>query len=78
MSNLNLNLNPKPTPRIDYAAARVRLEAVTNAPDVLEGFDRTAKRGDLDDAFLAAVRKRNISLDYIYLGNTEPFVSEAL
>ena len=55
MSNLNLNLNPKPTPRIDYAAARVRLEAVTNAPDVLEGFDRTAKRGDLDDAFLERV-----------------------
>ena len=72
------NLNPKPTPRIDYAAARVRLEAVTNAPDVLEGFDRTAKRGDVDDAFLAAVGKRNISLDYLFLGKGEPFLSEVL
>ena len=72
------NLNPETTTRIDYAAARVRLEAVTNAPDVLEGFDRTAKRGDLDDAFLAALDKRNISLDHIYLGRGEPFLSEAL
>jgi hypothetical protein len=56
----------------------VRLEAVTNAPDVLEGFDRTAKRGDLDDAFLAALDKRSLSLDYIYLGRGEPFMSEAL
>jgi hypothetical protein len=39
------NLNPETTPRIDYAAARVRLEAVTNAPDVLEGFDRTLPAG---------------------------------
>ncbi len=56
----------------------MRLEAVTNAPDVLEGFDRTAKRGDLDDAFLAALDKRNISLDYLFLGKGEPFRSESL
>ena len=64
--------------RIGYAAARVRLEAVTNAPDVLEGFDRTAKRGDLDDTFLAALDKRSLSLDYIFLGKGEPFLSEVL
>ena len=42
-------LNPETTTRIDYAAARVRLEAVSSDRDVLEGFDRAVKRGDLDD-----------------------------
>jgi hypothetical protein len=71
------NLNPKTT-TIDYDAARVRLEAVTAHRDVLEGFDRNAQRGDIDDAFLAALDKRSLSLDYIFLGRGEPFMSEAL
>ncbi len=73
-----LNLNHNTATRIDYDAARARLEAVTSDRDVLEGFARTAKRGDLDDAFLAAVGKRSLSLDYIFLGKGEPFLSEAL
>ena len=72
------NLNHETTTRIDYDAARVRLEAVTSDRDVLEGFERMAKRGYIDDAFLAALDKRSLSLDYIYLGRGEPFLSEAL
>ena len=59
--------------RIDYDAARVRLESVTSDRDVLEGFERLVKNRDVDDAFLDAVCKRNISLDYFLLGKGVPF-----
>jgi hypothetical protein len=71
------NLNPKPTPRIDYAAARVRLEAVTDGHDVLEGFDRMASNPDDDDAFLTATGKHGLSLDYIIFGTGKPFIGKA-
>ena len=70
--------NPNHEPRIDYAAARVRLEAVTSDREALAGFERLVKNhGDLDDAFLEAVCKRNISLDYLFLGKGMPFTGKA-
>ena len=60
------------------SAARVRLESVTSDREVIAGFERLVKNRDVDDAFLAAVCKRRISLDYLFLGKGEPFMSEAL
>ena len=72
MSNLNHET------RIDYAAARVRLESVTSDREALEGFERLVKNRDVDDAFLEAVCKRKISLDYLILGEGKPFTGKAV
>ena len=70
--------NPNHETHTVYDAAHVRLEAVTSDRDALEGFERLVKNhGDLDDAFLEAVCKRNISLDYLFLGKGTPFTGKA-
>ena len=71
------NLNPETTYRIDYDAARVRLEAVTSDRDVLEGFERMARNPDDDGAFLTATGKHGLSLDYIIFGTGKPFIRKA-
>jgi hypothetical protein len=70
--------NPNHETRIDYDAARVRLEAVTSDRQVLEGFERLVKNRDVDDAFLAAMGGRGISLDYLFLGEGKPFTGKAV
>jgi hypothetical protein len=66
------------TTRIDYDAARVRLESVTSDREVLEGFERLVKNRDVDDAFLAAMGRRGISLDYLFLGEGTPFTGKGV
>ncbi len=48
--------------RIDYDAARKRLQATTTDPAVLDGFERVARTDDVGDAFLKAVCGTRISL----------------
>ena len=62
--------------RIDYAAARERLASITTDPAVLAGFDRIRASGDLDDAFMAAVGERRISLDWLFLGKGKPHMAK--
>jgi hypothetical protein len=52
--------------RIDYAAARERLQTVTDDPAVLAAFDHIRATGNLDDAFMAAMGE--LSLDWLFLG----------
>ncbi len=59
--------------RIDWQAARERLASVTDDPAVLDGFERVAQKGDIDDAFLDAALDANISLDYLIVGKGAPF-----
>ena len=59
--------------RIDYVAARERLESITTDPAILDGFERVAKKGDFDDAFLKAALDAQISLDYLMVGAGPPF-----
>ena len=61
--------------RIDYDAARKRLQATTTDPAVLDGFERVARTGDIDDAFLKAVCGTHISLDHLFLGEGVPFMT---
>ena len=61
------------TTRIDWQAARERLQAITTDPALLEGFERVAQKGDIDDAFLEAALDANISLDYLIVGKGAPF-----
>ena len=49
--------------RIDYAAARKRLQSITDDPAMLDGSDCIEATGDLDDAIMAAVCEHRISLD---------------
>jgi len=61
--------------RIDYDAARKRLLAISTDPAVLEGFERSARTGEVDDAFLKAVYGTRISLDHLFLGRREPLIA---
>jgi len=70
--------NPNHETRIDYDAARARLEAVTSNREVLEGFERLVKDPDNQGAFIAAVCERGISLDYFLLGNGKPYRAKAV
>jgi hypothetical protein len=45
---------------------------------VLEGFERLVKNRDVDDAFLAAMGRCRISLDYLFLGEGKPFTGKAV
>ena len=67
------NLNPETTYRIDYDAARVRLEAVTSDRDVLEGFERMARNPDDDGAFLTAAPITGDLVDEYFGTPTAPF-----
>ena len=61
--------------RIDYDAARKRLQAISADPAVLGGFERSARTGEVDDAFLKAVCGTRISLDHLFQGRGEPFIA---
>jgi hypothetical protein len=70
--------NPNHETRIDYDAARARLEAVTSDRAVLEGFERLVKNPDDQGAFIAAVGERGMSLDYFLLGEGKPYRGKAV
>ena len=70
MPNPNLSVA---APIIDYDAARTRLAPLTNDPAALAGLERVRENGDLDDAFLEAIMGADISLDYIFMGEGEPY-----
>ncbi len=53
---------------IDYTAARERLTALSTDLELVAGFDRAAASGELDDGFLAAVDKHDLTLDWIFRG----------
>lgn len=53
--------------------ARGRLESITSDREAIEGFERMIMSDELDGAFLGAVGKLGISLDYILLGEGKPF-----
>ena len=57
----------KTTPtRIDYTAARKRLQAATDDPVALASFDRVAASGEVNGEFLGATLRLNISLDHVF------------
>ena len=51
------------TRRIDYTAAHERLQAATDDLVALASFDRVAESGEVNDEFLGATLRLNISLD---------------
>ncbi len=59
---------------IDYTAARERLTSITTDPAALASFERVAQSGDVNDEFLEAVARLNVSLDYIFRSKGEPFL----
>ena len=56
------------TTRIDYTAARERLESITTDPAALAGLDRISETDEINDAFMAAVYENRINLDWLLLG----------
>ena len=56
------------TTRIDYAAARERLQSVTTDAATLASFDHVRETGELEDTLMKAVAEHNISLDWLFLG----------
>ncbi len=61
--------------RIDYDACRKRLQAITTDAAALASFERVAQSGEAESEFLAAVMRLNISLDYVFIGKGEPFLT---
>ena len=62
------------TTSIDYTAARERLTSITTDPAALASFERVAQSGDVNDEFLEAVARLNVSLDYIFRSKGEGYV----
>ena len=54
--------------RIDYAAARERLQSVTTDAATLASFDHVRETGELEDTFMKVVVDLDISLNWLLLG----------
>ncbi len=59
----------------DYDACRKRLEAITTDAAALASFERVAQSGEMESEFLEAVARLNISLDHVFVGGGESFLS---
>ena len=66
---------PSTASRFDHGDARKRLHAISDDPEVLDGFERLVQSGDFDDAFLQATYDANISFDYLLFGDGRPFMT---
>ena len=60
---------------LDYGECRKRLQAITTDAAALDSFERVAQCGEVNDEFLEAVARLNISLDYVFADRSEPFLS---
>ncbi len=65
----------KPESSFSYDDSRKRLQAITTDAAALDSFELVAQSGEVNEEFLEAVARLNISLDHVFVGGGEPFLS---
>ena len=63
----------EPEPGFSYDDCRKRLQAITTDAAALDSFERAAQSGEMEQEFIDAVVRSNISLSYVFRDKSEPF-----